>query len=235
MRALGNNEINPRTMAGDIRDFLLNRLRQEQDRRPWNERSEKEQRLVINAAQALGNEVVRNVVNLVAAASFPALKGTLEAVTVKNGLKAAILLSRTDTLRHELLDAQGKQVMVVVADPDQFMDQREDVAVRLDEPALPLEVDPETGEIVVSAEETEAEAEDPEGAHVTEDGGVHLDNRGLEGGESAEEPAAAAPEEAAEASEDGEEPTPQAEAPAAENAEGEQPESNVADKSRRRK
>ena len=32
------------TLTGDIRDFILDRLRHEQDRRPWHQRSETEQR-----------------------------------------------------------------------------------------------------------------------------------------------------------------------------------------------
>jgi hypothetical protein len=130
-----------KTCAGDVRDFLLHRLRQEQDKRAWSDRSEDEQRATINAAQHAAEEVVRGVVALFANHGLPSIGGLLESVTAKAGMKAVIGLdASSETEAMALLRAASgygsKQVVIVLADAGEFMDDRAPVVVKPDQPRL---------------------------------------------------------------------------------------------------
>lgn len=130
-----------RTLAGDVRDALLHRLKHEQDKRAWTDRSEDEQRATINQITQVAEALVRGVVRLIGSEALPALGGTLASVTVKDGIKAVLELNRNDENRHALYDAEGKQVMVVLADPTQFFGAREEWSLKKDQPDLPLDAD----------------------------------------------------------------------------------------------
>ena len=141
-RATELEKIALRTLSGDVRDFLLHRLRDAQDQRPWSDRSEADQRATISAATTAAEQLVRQVVALVANHGLPAIGGVLEGVTAKNGLKATISLSgRNEVEVMSMLKAAAgygsKAVTVVLADADSYLEERAPVAINKDQPPLP--------------------------------------------------------------------------------------------------
>ena len=108
------------TLTGDIRDFILDRLRHEQDRRPWHQRSEAEQRDTVHRVESAVHELVTKAIELMAAGGRRTIAATLDQVTVKDGVTGKLVLSRHDPLRHRLFDSVGSRVLVVVADPEDF-------------------------------------------------------------------------------------------------------------------
>lgn len=148
-----------RTLAGDVRDAILHRLKHEQDKRPWDERSEDEQRRTINQITETAETLVRGVVRLIGSEALPALPGILASITVKDGIKAVMELSRSDENRHALYDAEGRQVMIVLADPTQFFGAREEWKVKRDQPDLPLDADEGDGAADAEADQRKRLAE----------------------------------------------------------------------------
>lgn len=124
------------TMSGDVRDFLLNRLRTM--RKPYEAMSEDQQNDLIHECQEAALHLIKQVVVLVASEGRKAIVGNLLQVTRKDTIKAVVEFAKTDALRHELFDAQGTAVLLVVADPSAFIGQKADAAGNPDQADLGL-------------------------------------------------------------------------------------------------
>ena len=131
-------EIAAETLTGDLRDLILDTLRHEQDKRPWHLRSEVQQRETVSRVETAVHEWVRKAVELIAAGGRKTMKATIEQVVVKDGIKAVLTMSKFDELRHHLVDAQGKAVLLVVADTEELAGERAPAAINPDAPALPF-------------------------------------------------------------------------------------------------
>jgi hypothetical protein len=124
------------TLTGDVRDFILDRLRHEQDRLPWHERSEAEQRDTVYRVETAVHKVVRQAVEIIAAGGRRSIRATLEQITVKDGITGKVVLSKFDEQRYALMDAAGSSILIVVADPEEFTGERSSVAIRPDQSEL---------------------------------------------------------------------------------------------------
>ncbi len=130
------------TLTGDIRDLVLDTLRHEQDKRPWHLRSEAQQRETVSRVEQAAHAWVRRAVELIAAGGRRTIRATIEQVVIKDGIKAVLTMSKFDELRHNLVDAQGSSVLVVVAEPEQFEGERDPVAIKPDQPDMPFDATP---------------------------------------------------------------------------------------------
>lgn len=124
------------TMTGDVRDFLLDRLKHDHNPLPWHMRPEAEQREIAERAETSARYFVSRVVKLIAAEGRKVIVGTVKRVVVKDGIEATITCSKTDALRHELMDAQGDEVLLVVSGAEQFEGARGPVRINPDQKAL---------------------------------------------------------------------------------------------------
>lgn len=122
------------TLKGDIRDFLLDSIRHV--RKPWPAMSEGEQEDAIERATNAAQTFTEKCVAVVAARGTKFMIGKLDSVTAKDGIKAVIKLSSKDEMRHELLDAQGQQVVVIPTDVEFFCGERGPADVDADQPDL---------------------------------------------------------------------------------------------------
>lgn len=129
------------TAAGDIRDFILDRLKHDHKPLPWTMRPEQEQRDLVAQAETAAKRIVNMLVETIAADGKPVLRGTLVKVLVKDGLKAQIDMLMSDPLRHKLIDHQGRTVFVAIADAENYEGARGDVNVQPDQSSL-LDEDP---------------------------------------------------------------------------------------------
>jgi len=130
-------DLTTETLTGDVRDFILDTLRYEQDKRPWNQRSESDQHETIHRVESRVHDVVRRAVEMIAAQGLRTIRATLEQVTIKDGIKGTITLSKFDEQRHALADATGSSILIVVADPEAFTGEQAPVEIALDQPDLP--------------------------------------------------------------------------------------------------
>lgn len=134
------------TLTGDIRDVILNDMKERKTSLPWSMRTEAEQEAVIDQITRLAESIVERAVKIVAAGGRKTISATLKKVTVQDGIQAVLELSKTDQQRHELIDATGTPIMIVVADPAAFTGECEPVFPSPDQKPM-FDGDPETGEV----------------------------------------------------------------------------------------
>lgn len=127
------------SLTGDIRDFLLDRVKQLG--KPWPAMTEDEQSdQIIQASEAAIN-LVKQAVRLIAADGRRTMIGQLVKVQVKDKIQCQVDFSKSDEFRHELFDSTGQAVLLVVADAEPFTGERA--------PAEPI---PDQGDLVANAE-----------------------------------------------------------------------------------
>lgn len=124
------------TLTGDLRDFILDRLKHEQSKQPWHQRSEVDQREAVHQVETAVRHAVTTAVEIIAGHGRRTIKATIEQITIKDGYKAVLTASKHDESRHHLADAQGKTVLIVVADPDEFTGERAEVEISPDQTSL---------------------------------------------------------------------------------------------------
>lgn len=124
------------TMTGDIRDFILDRLKHEQSKAPWHQRSESDQRETVHQVESAVRATVSKAVEIMAGHGRRTIKATIEQITIKDGYKAVLTMSKFDTNRHHLADATGQTVLIVVADPDEFTGERGEVEIVPDQATM---------------------------------------------------------------------------------------------------
>lgn len=124
------------TAAGDMRDFILDRLKHDHKPLPWNMRPEVEQRDLVAQTEQACRRIINMLVETIAADGKPVLRGTLVKVLVKDGLKAQIDMLMSDPLRHKLIDHQGRVVFVAIADAEEYEGTRGDVPVKPDQSSM---------------------------------------------------------------------------------------------------
>lgn len=146
-----------KTLTGDMRDFILDRLRHEQDKRAWHMRSEAEQRDTVHKVESAVHEIVTKAVEIIAAGGRRTIRATLDQVTVKDGIVGKIVMMKSDPLRHQLADSVGAQILIVVADPDEFTGERAPAKITPDQGDLEERV----GVVHSQPDSTEGNAEKP--------------------------------------------------------------------------
>lgn len=129
--------LDPATLFGDLRDAILARLRAMP--KPWTVMSEADQRDMIDGVERVARELVTAAVRLVAANGRPSVPALLESCTVKRGVKATLsMVAVDDPTRHMLFDHVGQTVLVVAADPQSFLGEKDKAKPDPDTPPLPL-------------------------------------------------------------------------------------------------
>lgn len=66
-------------------------------------------------------------------ADLAAVPAEVKAVSIGEHIKASLRVQRDALYRHALADAQGKKVLVLVANPDQWMQRMDDIKARADQ------------------------------------------------------------------------------------------------------
>lgn len=121
------------TMAGDIRDFILDRLKHDHKPLPWHMRTEDEQKETIARVSASVEALVRKAVHAIAADGRKVIKARLVQVTIKDGIKGVVEVMQSDPLRHQLVDATGLDILLVVSDASIFEGSRGEVPISPDQ------------------------------------------------------------------------------------------------------
>ena len=90
-------------------------------RSPWGTMTFDDQRDLLRGIERLADEVIRDIVRVVAAEDRKVIVAKCEKVEfVEKGLKATFSASQTSEYRHELADSRGLDCLIVVADPGAF-------------------------------------------------------------------------------------------------------------------
>jgi hypothetical protein len=125
------------TMLGDLRDFILDRLRNSHDALPWNMRGEAEQRELVADTERACRHLVEQCCAMIASGGQQAARGGLVKLQAKGtALQMQIDVPASDPLRHALVDRVGGAVMIVLSSPDEYAGQRAPVAINPDQPDM---------------------------------------------------------------------------------------------------
>lgn len=127
------------TLTGDIRDFLLDRVKALG--KPWAAMTEDEQSDQIHAAKSAAETLVKRACEIIASGGKKAMIGTLIKVQIKDKIQVQVDFSKQDEQRHDLIDAQGHTVSVVLADAEPYTGER-----------APAEPTPSQGSLIGNAE-----------------------------------------------------------------------------------
>lgn len=99
---------------------------------------EKDQQKVIDRMTDKVTDAVRQVVKIIAADGRPHLVADVESVTFKDGIKCQLLIAKQSADRHELADATGTMVLIVLPHIERHLGGEPPVADK-DQPELPVD------------------------------------------------------------------------------------------------
>lgn len=127
-------QLDLKTARGDLRDALLEAFRN----RPklWRGMSEMEQRDMAQALDQLAEQMIIKVARVLATAGHKVVAGTLDGLTIKDGMKITIKAPMTHEAIDTLAEATGKQVLVCRVMHGVAMGQRAPAKVEPDQPNL---------------------------------------------------------------------------------------------------
>jgi len=128
-------------LAGKLKAMCVGLL--ESFKNPWNMTSEKNQQIALAKMEEVIQQGVRRAVLVIATERAPRLSATVESVTFKDGIKAVLTLDRHTDGRHDLADAEGTTVLIVMANPEAYTGGMEKTGAAPDQGALGLESQPE--------------------------------------------------------------------------------------------
>lgn len=86
-------------------------------KKPWAQMSKHQQDDTLDAIRAGVQEQVKKAVELIAARDRVHVIGTLEQITIKNGVRASVMIGKSCPGLSRLFECQGEAVAVVVAHP----------------------------------------------------------------------------------------------------------------------
>jgi hypothetical protein len=104
--------------------------------KPWQQLSQSEQERVIFHLREGVESSVRAVVKTIASGNFMNIPASVDSVTFKDGVKAVLKLAKGSDSTHMLADAQGGQVLIVIASPGEYIEGIENVKAKADQSEL---------------------------------------------------------------------------------------------------
>lgn len=111
-------EIAAETMLGDLTSAVLDEIKQAPA--VWDKMSESQQDEVIERLHRRCDHAIRQAVHIIASEEMPTLKAVVDQVVFKDGVKATLSMSPNNPARHDLADAQGETVLIVISSAEQY-------------------------------------------------------------------------------------------------------------------
>lgn len=130
-------EFTASTLKTELMAITLDELKAAVD--VWHLVPEQEQDEVINRIERRVHDAVVQTIRLISGHGFTRIPASIESITIKDGIKLAATVSRTDAARHDLIDAQGSIITLVIADLSEFTDSPHSHAADPDQGELRLE------------------------------------------------------------------------------------------------
>ena len=110
----------------------------------WQKLSEEKQAEQIDRVTVGIRHAVIRAVEIVSSNNLPRIVAKVESITIKDGIKAVMQLSKQDPNRNALADSQGLSAIIVVTEAADFLGEGEKPQADKDQPALPLAEDDES-------------------------------------------------------------------------------------------
>lgn len=117
--------ISAATMGRDLTAALLEELRNMPDQ--WSRLNKDLQQKIIDRFKERVSNAIQTAQHMLTASRFTAVPAALTHVNRKGGIKAGLVIAKDAPGRHELFDAEGAKVLVVIVDPAQWLKEMEDL------------------------------------------------------------------------------------------------------------
>lgn len=125
-----NGEPNPTHLAAEtlghgILDALVHQL--DRFKKPFRQLDEFEQNKAIDELRVVTQTLVMDAMGVLFRGTYPACVASLGAVTFGDKIKAVLTINKDAKHRHDLSDAIGRGMVLVIADPDQYLLRMEEI------------------------------------------------------------------------------------------------------------
>jgi hypothetical protein len=129
-------ELNTDTLSGDVRSAIMDKIRAAD--KSWSELDERQQEDIVRQINQTAEYLVREAVALIAANGMPVIRAMCTGCNHKKAgaIEAKVELSGSDEQRHELFDAVGSFVTIVVADHERYIGEQAPEPIDPDQPGL---------------------------------------------------------------------------------------------------
>lgn len=125
------------TMLHALMSITLDELKLGMD--PWQKLSQDDQDEVIERVGTRVREAVQAVIHLISSHGFVRIAAKLDSIQVKDGMRAVLSIRGEAQARHDLVDAQGGVVTIVLADASAFVEAPHGHKADPDQTAMDLE------------------------------------------------------------------------------------------------
>ena len=119
-------DIKADTLFGDVRDLILQEMRDAKNALPWTTRTENEQADMIDRADRFARNLITRVVNIIAAGNNPAIPVSVKQWTVSDELKVQLTAAASHSNVTTMIDG-GTIGFLVFADREPFEGEREPI------------------------------------------------------------------------------------------------------------
>lgn len=131
------------TMVGDLHDAALSWIKTFD--KPWAKMPQSEQQTVIDSVTRQARAMVAKALEIIVADERPSITGTIESMTVKDGLKVVLKCLNSESNLMALGTHQGAPVYIVVADSEVYAGEKS-----------PAKADPDQRDLIPSNGDTGA-------------------------------------------------------------------------------
>jgi len=119
------------TMGHDFLAALLTELRSMPGH--WATLNAEKQQEIIGKLKEKIQAGIETAVRIMLTSEFPAVQADVEHVSFKGGIVAGLKIPKDAPYRHQLADAQGMKVLVVISDPQRWMNRMDEIKARGDQ------------------------------------------------------------------------------------------------------
>lgn len=125
------------TMLGDMMNCVLNQVKAIP--KPWEKLGEAEQADYLDSIEAQMRNAVRQAVHIINAQERIVIPAMVDKVTFKDGVQAVLQLPKGADGRHELSDAEGHLVQILILDTSGIGEDEGKPQPEKDQKTLPLQ------------------------------------------------------------------------------------------------
>lgn len=126
--------ISAETMGHDFLAGLLAELRSMPDH--WSRLSEDRQQQIIENLKGKIEGAVDRALTILSRNEFAAVQADLKAISWQQGITATLSIPRDALFRHQLCDAQGQKVLVVLTNADRWLGRMDEIKAKADQQDL---------------------------------------------------------------------------------------------------
>jgi DNA-binding protein YbaB len=128
---------NPETLAGDIRDQILNQIKRQQ--KPWQQMLNYEQAVLADQIYKISKESVAGALKIILNVPFAHVDVRIDKIAVDKEIKVALSAPLTGGTLAKIGDALHLEACLILASAAEFQGQRQAPVLDPDQPGLQLE------------------------------------------------------------------------------------------------